>query len=31
MREFDKRLAFDKERLAFDKQKAKTDAELKRQ
>ena len=30
MREFDKRLALDKERLAFDKDKAKTDAELKR-
>ena len=30
IREFDKRLALDKERLAFDKDKAKTDAELKR-
>ena len=30
IREFDKRLALDKERLAFDKEKAKTDAELKR-
>ena len=31
MREFDAKLALDKERLAFDKSKAKTDAELKRQ
>lgn len=30
MREFDKRLAFDKEKLQFEKDKAKTDAELKR-